>query len=105
MTKFSDSVIKNRSLLRRGPCDIPVPVHVPKKVSHSYLRTKKAMKQTKVGDREFMTMKASENTEPNMFDKTVDSHLLIFKRVFAKERACKKDSVDLNNSMNRLLAA
>ena len=40
-----------------------------------------------------------------MFEKTVGSQAMIFKRVFAKERTSKKDHVDLNNSMNRLLAA
>ena len=105
LTKFSDSINKNASILRRGPCDIPITIstqNAPKSAPRNYLRAKGSLRE---GRGRAITKKRSENSEPNLFEKTVDSQLVIFKRVLAKERDNKHDKLQLNNSMNRLLAA
>lgn len=39
------------------------------------------------------------------FDRTVNNQYMVFRRLFEKERSSKQEKIDLDNSMNRLLAA
>ncbi len=39
------------------------------------------------------------------FDKTINNQYLVFRRLFDKERKGKNERIELDNSLNRLLAA
>jgi hypothetical protein len=39
------------------------------------------------------------------FDKTIHSQFLVFRKLFDKERELPSEKIELNNSMNRILAA
>jgi hypothetical protein len=102
-TKFSDSISKNAALVRRGPCDVPLLTGPPKPCSQNCLPRQTSRQPRAKGPEG--ARRESQGSVSVLFDKTIDSQYLVFRRLFAKERSRKAESIGLNNSMNRLLAA
>lgn len=104
LTKYADNLTKNKTLLRRKQFDLPVASDLPQKTAtHSKIfRLSKYQKETlKEGATEPVQASPPGNEK---FDRTISTQYQVYRKLYGKERS-KADTVGLNNSINRILAA
>lgn len=115
-TKYVDSLMQNKQLLRRGQFDLPVS-NLPAKSrtkttpSHIYARTQNTEQIRSVFNhrKNYETMenirKKGQSSRAQGFDKTLQSHFTSYQNLMKEERWSRGEQVGLKNSMNRMLAA
>jgi hypothetical protein len=116
-TKYSDTLVRNKQLLRRGQFDLPVDYVLVAEWTNPVIKgTDRCFRSQKVRKSKTEVKITSETTEMNEsskkdnepkkgFDKVVVQHYSCYPSLSSRGALSLKEQIQFKNSMNRILDA